>query len=43
MSTTYTTGSAEFQITIVGGQVLVQYDYNQLTVTIPPVPPTGSL
>jgi hypothetical protein len=43
MSTTYTTGSGEFQITIVGGEMLAQYNYNQLIETIPPVPPTGSL
>jgi hypothetical protein len=43
MSVTYTTGSGEFQITIVGGQELAQYNYNQLVDVVPPVPPTGSL
>jgi len=43
MSETYTTGSGEFQITIVGGQELAQYNYNQLVDEVPPVPPSGSL
>jgi len=43
MSITYTTGSGEFQISIVGGEELAQYNYDQLVAVVPPVPPTGSL